>query len=85
MMSAYDRRRQFYKEHPEFFGRAPQILATYITCSMRRGTLKGPHVDVFEAYDHIFVKNGGCKWCQKELKIAIERCKDFEEGRVGAY
>ena len=83
MVSPYDEVRKFYRKHPELFGRAAEILATYISC--QEHNLHGREPTLEEAYHHIFEENGGCDWCKKELKIVIERNKKFEEGRVGSY
>ena len=81
MKTPYDEIIEFQRKHPEFYGREAEILSTYIAC--QEHNLKGRIPSIQEAYDHIFV--GGCKWCQKELKIAIEYAKKFEEGKVSSY
>jgi len=83
MKSPFDEVRKFYREHPELFGRASQMVYVYIVC--QEHNLKGRNPTLEEVYNHIFVENGGCDWCKKELKIRIERNKKFEEGRVGSY
>lgn len=83
MKTPYDEVRKFYREHPEFFGRAPLILSVYIACQAHN--LQGRNPTLEEAYNHIFVENGGCAWCRKTLDIKIEYYREFEEGKVGAY
>lgn len=83
MKSPFDEVIEFNRRHPELFGREGEILFTYIAC--QEHNLQGRNPTLEEAYNHIFVENGGCDWCKKTLKIRIERNKEFEEGRVGAY
>ena len=84
MFSPYDEVREFYKKHPEFFGRSAEILVTYICCRYRQGhDLHDREPTLEEAYHHIFEE--GCDWCKKELEIIIELNRKFEEGRVEGY
>ena len=60
--SMVDRELFFVLDHPEFKNFTPYLRGTYTAC--RANELKGRIPELEEAYDHVFVTNGGCTWCK---------------------
>lgn len=80
-MSSNDRQRlltkiwemeAFLRKHPEMKHLVLEMVETYRICRQRNygdvypDVTKGASFE--EMYKHMYVKHGGCQWCQKRIK-----------------
>ena len=76
--SVTERELFFLVEHPEFKNYTPYLLGTFRTCQCDK--LKGRRVELDEAYEHIYVTDGGCTWCKAHFETLKKPLEELYQG-----
>lgn len=64
----------FVLQHPDLRRVLPNLLGIYAACQRRR--LEGNAEDIEDAYQHAYIRRGGCSWCQYHLEMVKESLED---------